>query len=153
MYKITVFFLAIAFIIPAAAQDILGPDMMKNYFMEDVEEAASARSWELDFMEGPNELFIYQQQRQDFFKKKLGEFPTRTPLNTRVMGTMDRGDYTIEKILYQSRPGIYVTALFYRPKTQPPFPAVLVPCGHSANGNRAWKIVKAAAFDPSIAAV
>ena len=61
--------------------------------------------------------------------------PERTPLNARVVGTLDRPAYRIEKILYESRPGHHVTANLYVPKAgKPPYPGVLVPCGHSNNG-------------------
>ena len=66
----------------------------------------------------------------------LGEFPeTKTPLNPRITGTLDRGDYRVEKLVFESLPGFYVTANVYVPKTgKPPYPAVLGVAGHSTNG-------------------
>jgi dienelactone hydrolase len=63
----------------------------------------------------------------------MGGLPgERTPLNLRHMGTIDRGDYRIEKIIYESLPKFYVTANLYVPTTgKPPYPAVLQPTGHS----------------------
>ena len=41
----------------------------------------------------------------------------------------------VEKIVYQSRPGLFVTANLYLPKSgTPPYPGVLFQMGHSANG-------------------
>ena len=48
-----------------------------------------------------------------------GPFPERTPLNPRVIGTVDRGDYRIEKIIFESQPSFYVTANVYVPATRP----------------------------------
>ena len=63
--------------------------------------------------------------------KSIGGLPERTPLNPRVTGTLDRPDYRIEKIIFESQPGFYVTANLYLPKRgQPPYPAVLYPLGH-----------------------
>ena len=63
----------------------------------------------------------------------IGGLPEERPaLNVRKMGTIDRGDYRVEKLVYQSLPNFYVTANLYVPQTgKPPFPAVLQPVGHS----------------------
>lgn len=79
------------------------------------------------------------RQRQAVLRARLltmlGAFPARTPLHARRMGSLDRGGYTIEKIIFESRPGYYVTANVYVPKDfQPPFPAVLCPVGHWGQG-------------------
>ncbi|MBI3820795.1 MAG: acetylxylan esterase [Planctomycetes bacterium] len=54
----------------------------------------------------------------------------RTPLNARTTGTIDRGDFVVEKLIFESRPNYYVTAHLYKPKGAGPFPGVLVPVGH-----------------------
>src|SRR5262245_19001618 len=41
--------------------------------------------------------------------------PPRTPLNATVHGTIDRGEYTVEKVFFASYPGHYVTGNLYRP--------------------------------------
>ena len=67
----------------------------------------------------------------------VGDFPARTPLNAKVVATVPREGYRIEKILFESLPGIYVTGLLYVPDApafKPPYPAFLVTCGHSGNG-------------------
>lgn len=68
----------------------------------------------------------------DFF----GPFPERTPLRPRVTGTLARGSHAIEKVIFESRPGYYVTANFYRPTPLPAgrVPGLLLVCGHSAEG-------------------
>jgi cephalosporin-C deacetylase-like acetyl esterase len=72
------------------------------------------------------------------FYEALGELPAeKTPLHPRVTGTLKRDGYTVEKVVYESRPGHHITALLYIPKGTPPFPGVLVPCGHSDNGKAA----------------
>src|SRR6476659_10077118 len=40
-------------------------------------------------------------------------WPTRTPLNVKVTGTLDEGSYTIEKIAFESLPKFSVTANMY----------------------------------------
>jgi hypothetical protein len=75
------------------------------------------------------------------FLSMLGELPEhRTPLNLRRVGRLDRGDYRVEKIIFESLPKAYVTANLYIPQTgRPPYPAVLHPTGHSVSAkNRAF---------------
>lgn len=62
-------------------------------------------------------------------------WPERTPLNARIVATLQRDGYRIEKLLYQSLPGLYATANVYVPTGgTPPFPAVLGTAGHANEG-------------------
>ena len=76
----------------------------------------------------------WQEERRRFFLDQIGPLPERTPLNPVVVGTLQGKGYRIEKILLESRPGFHVTGNLYLPETPPPWPAVLVPCGHSHDG-------------------
>ena len=70
----------------------------------------------------------------------IGGFPEKTPLNPKIHDTIARDGYKIEKVTFESRPGIHVTALLYLPdeaKFKPPYPGVILPCGHSRNGKGA----------------
>lgn len=59
-------------------------------------------------------------------------WPARTPLNVKVTGIFDKGDYTIEKIAFESMPRIFVTGNLYLPKSRTkPLPAVIYVCGHA----------------------
>ncbi len=72
------------------------------------------------------------------FREALGELPAeKTPLNPRTIGRERRDGYTVERVIYESRPGHHVTANLYLPDAPPPYPGVLVPCGHSENGKAA----------------
>jgi dienelactone hydrolase len=65
----------------------------------------------------------------------LWPLPEKTPLKATVTGKVERGDLIIEKLHYQSKPGLYVTANLYRPKVvKGKLPAVLYVCGHSWRG-------------------
>ena len=44
--------------------------------------------------------------------------PARTDLKPVVTDKLDHGDYIVEKLQFQSRPGLYVTANLYLPKNQ-----------------------------------
>ncbi len=48
-----------------------------------------------------------------------------------------RNGYKAEKVIFESQPKHYVTGLLFLPDAKehkPPYPGVLVPCGHSRNG-------------------
>lgn len=65
----------------------------------------------------------------------LDPMPAKTPLKAKVFGKIDRGDYTVEKVHFQSYPGFYVVGNLYRPKGKTGrLPAVLCPHGHGAGG-------------------
>ena len=65
----------------------------------------------------------------------LGGLPERTPLNAKVVDTIEQPGYVIEKILFESQPGFFVTGNLYRPAAgRGPFPAVLYPLGHERGG-------------------
>jgi cephalosporin-C deacetylase-like acetyl esterase len=74
----------------------------------------------------------------------VGGFPERTPLNPRVTGVLEKSDYKVEKVIFESRPNFYVTANLYLPKTgQPPYPGVLFPLGHEegAKSHDYWQFM------------
>lgn len=65
----------------------------------------------------------------------LWPLPERTPLNATVTGTLTRDTVAIEKLHFQSKPGLYVTGNLYRPKeVKGKLPTVLYVCGHSGRG-------------------
>jgi dienelactone hydrolase len=81
-------------------------------------------------------LSALQSSLRETFLRLLDGFPQRDgPPQVHRTGTIDAGDFIIEKLVYQSLPGYYVPALVYRPRrSSGPLPGVLSPCGHSASG-------------------
>jgi dienelactone hydrolase len=93
------------------------------------------------FMDGAKTKAEWEAKRpklKEQFLDMLGlwPLPERTPLKATVTGTLDRGDVTIEKLHFQSKPGLYVTGNLYRPKVakRERLPAILYVCGHSGRG-------------------
>ena len=85
----------------------------------------------------PEDCRAYQEQMRHFFRRQIGDLPERTPLEARVVGKLEGDGFRVEKVIYASQPQHHVTALVYLPLTEPPFPGVLIPCGHSHNGKAA----------------
>src|SRR5436309_12591226 len=69
----------------------------------------------------------------------LWPMPDKTPLKARVFGKVERDGYSVEKACFQTYPGFYLAGNLYRPldKGNGPFPAILNPHGHWANGRMA----------------
>ena len=122
-------------VLPKDFNTVKKQQMMRAYLRKQVHAAMDARLKELeDALKNPAAMATYQAKRKDFLRWTLGDMPKRTPLNARVTGVLREEGLTIEKVLFESRPGFFVTANVYRPAGKGPFPAVLHPCGHSANG-------------------
>lgn len=63
----------------------------------------------------------------------LGLYPTpeKTELHPVITGKLDHPEFTVEKLYFQSRPHLYVTANLYIPKNlTKPAPTILYVCGH-----------------------
>src|SRR5690606_31797030 len=86
----------------------------------------------------PEQFSARQKRVRSDLERINGPFPEKTPLNAKTVGILDRPDYVIEKVIYESRPGHHVTANLYLPKARTgKVPGVLIPCGHSTNGKAA----------------
>ena len=82
----------------------------------------------------PDQWQATLDERREMWREMLGlsPLPERTPLQATVTGVLDRDDYVVEKIHFQSVPGAYVIGNLYRPaKVSGRLPAVLYLCGHS----------------------
>ena len=65
----------------------------------------------------------------------LWPMPDRTPPNAVIHGKVDRDDYTVERVHFESFPGHHVTGSLYRPRGKSGrLPAILSPHGHWPNG-------------------
>ncbi len=61
--------------------------------------------------------------------------PDKLPIKAVTFDKLDRGDFTVEKVFFESYPGFYVTGNLYRPKNASgKLPAVLCPHGHWSYG-------------------
>lgn len=70
------------------------------------------------------------QQLREMFG--LDPMPSRTDLKANITGRLEHLDFMVEKVHFQSRPGLYVTGNLYLPKNQKaPAPTILYLCGHS----------------------
>jgi Prolyl oligopeptidase family len=61
----------------------------------------------------------------------LDPLPERTDLKPVITGKLEEEEFVVEKLHFQSRPGLYVTGNLYLPKKiEKPLPTILYVCGH-----------------------
>jgi cephalosporin-C deacetylase-like acetyl esterase len=109
--------------------------------------AEQAREVERELLPGIHNGAEFDKVRPAYREKYLymlglSPMPERTPLHATVTGKLDRAGYTVEKLHFQSSPGLYVTANLYLPKNrQGRTPTILYLCGHASqmkrDGNKA----------------
>ena len=114
------------------------PHMVHEYFVRKVRESEKANIRAIGELKTREDAQKYVADAKARIQKCFGTFPEKTPLNARVTGKVERKDYNIEKVLFESRPGFLVSANLYVPKNRKfPLPGVVGSCGHSNNGKAA----------------
>jgi len=108
---------------------------LPDYLSALAQAAYEKRNRDLSALRNPNDISGRQHWVRETFWKIAGGQPERTPLNARVTGQFKRPGYRLEKLVYQSRPGIFVSANLYIPSEgKPPYPGVLFQMGHYYTG-------------------
>lgn len=121
-------------VLPADLGGVAPSGMLHAHLMQKAHAAIDKKLADYENLKTPEQIADYQARMRSFFLSQIGEFPERTPLNAQIVAQEQRDGYRVEKIILESQPGLYVTALLYLPEAAPPYPAVLVPCGHSPAG-------------------
>lgn len=116
-------------------------NMMRDYLTALVDEQFARREADLADLKTAGDWRKHAEKIRRAMSVWTGPFPPRTPLNARVTGRIERLEYTLEKILFESRPGFLVSANLYLPKGyEGRRPAVLNVIGHSPAGKATDKV-------------
>jgi cephalosporin-C deacetylase-like acetyl esterase len=113
------------------------PRMVHEYYVTKVRGIERRGLEKKAALSNQAEAEAYIAEVREKIVKAFAPMPTKkTPLNAKVTGVIERDTYTVEKILFESRPKFYVTANLYLPKNRPggKVPGVVGSCGHSQNG-------------------
>ena len=134
-------------IAPSSADDLSVPPqvieggtpekMMRHYLLQQVEPAIKQWTWDYERRKTPEAIVAYQKSLREKVLDAIGGLPDRTPLNPQTAGIISRDGYRVEKVIFESQPKHYVSALCFLPDSsehKPPYPGVIVPCGHSDLG-------------------
>ena len=111
------------------------PRMMQEWLVEQVRAAEKHGNAIREAVRTKDDATAYVKSCQDRIRKCFGPIPEKTPLNARITRIIERDTYRIENVIFESRPGYFVTANLYVPKGRnSPMPGVVGTCGHSLNG-------------------
>lgn len=114
-----------------------------SYLMLDVHRSNAVRNEELSKAFGSKKgMLHYIEGVKSRLRKITGELPQRTSLNSKVAGTVEGEGFKVEKIVFESLPGRYVTAHLYLPEgLVQPVPACIEMCGHGLVGKGSGSIL------------
>ncbi len=124
-------------VLPEKIDGVAPVEMMSHYLHRLARQHFENWKQQYEQRTTPDQIAEYQKRLREKFIEAIGGLPQRTPLNAQVTGVVQRHGYRVEKVLFESQPKHYVSALLFLPdagRHNPPYPGVLVPCGHSANG-------------------
>jgi len=142
---------AAAYLLDVPAEKFPGgkpAEMMHQYWLSEVEKAVARWQTDYETRKTPEQIAEYQSRLRERFLQAIGPLPPRKPLEPQVTGVIQREGYRVEKVIFQSQPKFFVTALLFLPdasRHKPPYPGVLVPCGHakSAKGHEEYQAMGA----------
>ncbi len=108
-----------------------GDTLLAEYFRTQTQQIAADTFADIHTLED------WQARKEDLRRQLAGmlgldPLPEKTPLQPVITGTVDHAEFTVEKLHFQSRPGLYVTGNLYVPKgLNGPAPTILYVCGHA----------------------
>lgn len=115
----------------AFAAELPGDQMLKRYFADETERVNAQTFAEI-------KTLADWSGRREALREELREmlgllpYPEKTDLKATVTGRLEHEEFFVEKLHFQSMPGLYVTGNVYVPKNlRGRAPAILYVCGHS----------------------
>src|SRR5689334_638874 len=98
-------------VLKADAGEVPPPKMLYAYLQGQARKLFDARRQAVAALKTPEDVRKRQQELKARFIEALGGLPEKTPLNPRVVGTLERDGYRVERVVYESRPNHHVTAV------------------------------------------
>lgn len=90
------------------------------------------RKMEVECLKTEGDWSIRQEKVKQQLRKIIGPFPEKTSLNPIITGKLKKDGFTIEKLYFESMPGVKVTAAFYIPDGKKRnLPTIIFCSGHS----------------------
>ena len=106
-----------------------------NYLDKIAEQDTAARRAAIEKITTREQAIARQQEVRAKLLELMGGNFEKTPLNAKVLGSTQLDGFKIEKVLYESQPNFFVTALLYLPDNRTArLPAIVMAPGHGATG-------------------
>lgn len=113
----------------APAKDL--PGMLGRHARARTQAAAERENAAWNKVQTRDEWEKFRDARLAALKASLGTGPGDGPVKARVTRTLDGPGYRIENVVYESRPGLVVTANLYLPADPPPsMPGIVIAHSH-----------------------
>ena len=108
---------------------------LPDYLSTLARDAGEKRSVALEGLNSAPRIQARQARVRELLWQLIGGPEQRADLKPRTTGELKRAGYRIEKVVYQSRPNLFISANLYIPERgEGPFPAVLFQSGHYWEG-------------------
>jgi dienelactone hydrolase len=105
--------------------------MLIRYLNKQAFEYLDARDKEIEGLSDMSDWVERQKKVKNILSETIGPFPEKTPLNAQVTGIVQKDGFRIEKVVYESMPGFYVTAAMLIPDGEiRQRPAIIQVSGH-----------------------
>ncbi len=109
---------------------------LQNNNKQSFSTCSNERTKKIETLQTKQDWLNYQESLKGKMFPSISKFE-RSTLNAKITGTLERENFTVEKILFESHPGFYVTvAMFLPKKRQNPAPCVIYCSGHTELGFR-----------------
>ncbi len=107
-----------------------------SYEMLSVHQQNLTRKQNLEeSLRSPQALQAYIAGLRTRFSSLVGPLPARTPIRAKQTGSAKGNGFEVQKIVFQSAPGRYVTCHLFLPENRKgKLPACIEMCGHGLNG-------------------
>lgn len=115
----------------ATPGELPGDRMLATYFADET-KLVNAQTFATvkTLADWTRERETYREQLKEMLG--LSPLPPRTDLKPTITGRLEHADFYVEKLHFQSMPGLYVTGNLYVPKNVTgKVPAILYVCGHA----------------------
>ncbi|MBQ3388679.1 MAG: hypothetical protein IJG60_05650 [Thermoguttaceae bacterium] len=115
--------------------------MVHEELIRGIDAASEAWRSRYENVKSIADIETYQQEHKAYFLKNLGRLWEKTPLNPQVTGAITLPEYRVEKIVIETQPHFYATGTMFLPpadKFAPPYPGLLIVCGHWKEGKAAY---------------
>jgi cephalosporin-C deacetylase-like acetyl esterase len=112
--------------------------LLINHLIKQANIYYDQRDKEIAKLKSESDWLNRQANVKDKLVEIIGSFPQKALLNPRITGVLKKAGYQVEKVIFESMPGFYVTGCLYIPDgIKGRAPAVLNVIGHNQEAFRA----------------
>jgi cephalosporin-C deacetylase-like acetyl esterase len=106
--------------------------MLLNYLNDQALGCLDLRDKEISKLKTKADWVNRQEKVKNILNEIVGPLPVKTPLNARITGVLKKDGFRVEKIIFESMPGFYVTGCLFIPDgIVGKRPAILDNIGHA----------------------